>query len=79
MQFNYEPHTRTGKSLLKSDEELIETLEENQVQYYHVVLNNDVPVKIDIYQGAIAKFDDIEIYCVFLGTSVRMAKETVHC
>ena len=31
MQFETEPHLRTGSNLLKSNEELIETLEENQV------------------------------------------------
>ena len=31
MQFETEPHHRTGSNLLKSNEELIETLEENQV------------------------------------------------
>ena len=31
MTFNYELHQRTGLSLIQSDEELIETLEENQV------------------------------------------------
>ncbi|XP_034049709.1 dynein heavy chain 9, axonemal [Thalassophryne amazonica] len=32
MQFQYEPHQRTEVPLLRSDEELIETLEDNQVQ-----------------------------------------------
>uniref|UniRef100_S4RSK5 Dynein heavy chain linker domain-containing protein n=1 Tax=Petromyzon marinus TaxID=7757 RepID=S4RSK5_PETMA len=32
MEFSYEQHHRTGTPLLKSDEELIETLEENQVR-----------------------------------------------
>ena len=31
MEFEYEKHARTGVPLLKSDEELIETLEDNQV------------------------------------------------
>ena len=31
MEFQYEPHGRTQIPLLQSDEELIETLEENQV------------------------------------------------
>jgi len=30
--FEHEPHSRTGTALLKSDEELVETLEDNQVQ-----------------------------------------------
>uniref|UniRef100_A0A8C9XQ20 Dynein axonemal heavy chain 17 n=1 Tax=Sander lucioperca TaxID=283035 RepID=A0A8C9XQ20_SANLU len=32
MQFQYEPHRRTQVPLLRTDEELIETLEDNQVQ-----------------------------------------------
>ena len=32
MEFEHETHTRTGLSLLKTTEELIETLEENQVK-----------------------------------------------
>ena len=31
MEFEYEKHARTGAPLVKSDEELIETLEDNQV------------------------------------------------
>ncbi len=33
MEFEYETHQRTHISLLKSSEELIETLEDNQVEY----------------------------------------------
>lgn len=31
MEFDHETHVRTGSSLLKTSEELIETLEDNQV------------------------------------------------
>ena len=31
MEFEYEPHNRTGMQLLKVNEELVETLEDNQV------------------------------------------------
>ncbi|NXK40473.1 DYH17 protein, partial [Piprites chloris] len=37
MQFEYEPHSRTGLPLLKADELLIETLEDNQVQLQNVL------------------------------------------
>ncbi|NXK90148.1 DYH17 protein, partial [Formicarius rufipectus] len=37
MQFEYEPHGRTGLPLLKADESLIETLEDNQVQLQNVL------------------------------------------
>ncbi|XP_032899964.1 dynein heavy chain 9, axonemal isoform X2 [Amblyraja radiata] len=37
MQFQYEPHSRTSVPLIKSDEELIETLEDNQVQLQNLM------------------------------------------
>ncbi|KAG8128896.1 hypothetical protein E2320_015667, partial [Naja naja] len=37
MVFQYEPHPRTNVPLLKSDEELIETLEDNQVQLQNLM------------------------------------------
>ncbi|XP_064323504.1 dynein axonemal heavy chain 9 [Phalacrocorax carbo] len=37
MEFQYEPHPRTSIPLLKSDEELIETLEDNQVQLQNLM------------------------------------------
>ncbi|XP_075314376.1 dynein axonemal heavy chain 9 [Odontesthes bonariensis] len=37
MQFQYEPHHRTQVPLLRSDEELIETLEDNQVQLQNLM------------------------------------------
>ncbi|NXY46192.1 DYH9 protein, partial [Ceuthmochares aereus] len=37
MEFQYEPHSRTNIPLLKSDEELIETLEDNQVQLQNLM------------------------------------------
>ncbi|XP_074463654.1 dynein axonemal heavy chain 9 isoform X3 [Larus michahellis] len=37
MEFQYEPHPRTNVPLLKSDEELIETLEDNQVQLQNLM------------------------------------------
>ncbi|NWI85455.1 DYH9 protein, partial [Pitta sordida] len=36
-EFQYEPHPRTSIPLLKSDEELIETLEDNQVQLQNLM------------------------------------------
>ncbi|NXA70989.1 DYH9 protein, partial [Mohoua ochrocephala] len=36
-EFQYEPHPRTGIPLLRSDEELIETLEDNQVQLQNLM------------------------------------------
>lgn len=37
MEFEHEPHPRTGILLLKLDEELIETLEDNQVQLQNLM------------------------------------------
>ncbi|MEE6512880.1 hypothetical protein FKM82_020191 [Ascaphus truei] len=37
MQFGHEAHSRTGTMLLKSDEELVEVLEENQVQLQNLM------------------------------------------
>ncbi|XP_075760265.1 dynein axonemal heavy chain 17 isoform X2 [Pelodiscus sinensis] len=37
MQFEHEPHARTGTMLLKSDESLVETLEDNQVQLQNLM------------------------------------------
>ncbi|MGH0123010.1 UNVERIFIED_CONTAM: hypothetical protein FKN15_017133 [Acipenser sinensis] len=37
MEFQYEPHPRTKVPLLRSDEELIETLEDNQVQLQNLM------------------------------------------
>ncbi|NXH48679.1 DYH9 protein, partial [Dicaeum eximium] len=36
-EFQYEPHPRTNTPLLKSDEELVETLEDNQVQLQNLM------------------------------------------
>ncbi|NWT02283.1 DYH9 protein, partial [Mionectes macconnelli] len=36
-EFQYEPHSRTNIPLLKSDEELVETLEDNQVQLQNLM------------------------------------------
>ena len=33
MEFDHEEHARTGHNLLRTSEELIETLEENQVRH----------------------------------------------
>ncbi|XP_077689901.1 dynein axonemal heavy chain 17 [Eretmochelys imbricata] len=37
MQFEHEPHARTGTMLLRSDELLVETLEDNQVQLQNLM------------------------------------------
>ncbi|XP_077131681.1 dynein beta chain, ciliary-like [Ranitomeya variabilis] len=42
MQFSYEKHLATGTPLLKSDENLIETLEDNQVQLQNILMSKYV-------------------------------------
>ncbi|KAJ7345633.1 hypothetical protein JRQ81_001583, partial [Phrynocephalus forsythii] len=42
MDFSYEPHFSTGTPLLKSDENLIETLEDNQVQLQNILMSKYV-------------------------------------
>ncbi|KAG5856708.1 hypothetical protein ANANG_G00010770 [Anguilla anguilla] len=42
MEFSYEEHYRTSTPLLKSDEDLIETLEENQVQLQAILQSKHV-------------------------------------
>lgn len=39
MHFSYENHLNTGTPLLKSDENLIETLEDNQVPQLFIPMN----------------------------------------
>ncbi|XP_077967769.1 dynein beta chain, ciliary-like [Styela clava] len=51
MKFDYEKHTRTGKSLLKSDEELIETLEENQVQLQNLMTSKYIAYFLEQVSG----------------------------
>ncbi|XP_051927996.1 dynein heavy chain 9, axonemal [Hippocampus zosterae] len=47
MQFQYEPHHRTQIPLLSSDEELIETLEDNQVQLQNLISSKYVAHFLD--------------------------------
>ncbi|KAM4626866.1 dynein axonemal heavy chain 11-like [Discoglossus pictus] len=42
MKFSYERHNSTGTPLLKSDENLIETLEDNQVQLQNILMSKYV-------------------------------------
>ncbi|KAF6093339.1 dynein axonemal heavy chain 17 [Phyllostomus discolor] len=39
MEFEHEPHPRTGVMMLKSDEVLVETLEDNQVQLQNLMMS----------------------------------------
>ncbi|KAM9424094.1 dynein axonemal heavy chain 9 isoform 2-T2 [Pholidichthys leucotaenia] len=47
MQFQYEPHHRTKVPLLRTDEELIETLEDNQVQLQNLMSSKYIAYFLD--------------------------------
>ncbi|TMS22374.1 hypothetical protein E3U43_012639 [Larimichthys crocea] len=47
MQFQYEPHHRTQIPLLRTDEELIETLEDNQVQLQNLMTSKYIAHFLD--------------------------------
>lgn len=42
MEFEREIHARTGATLLRASEELIETLEENQVSFFPIFIFNSL-------------------------------------
>eukprot|EP00095_Tigriopus_kingsejongensis_P007513 maker-scaffold103_size370364-snap-gene-1.20 protein:Tk07513 transcript:maker-scaffold103_size370364-snap-gene-1.20-mRNA-1 annotation:"dynein beta ciliary-like" len=47
MEFQHEVHTRTGYTLLRTSEELIETLEENQVQLQNMMASKYISYFLD--------------------------------
>lgn len=51
MNFQYEPHSRTNVPLIKSDEELIETLEENQVQLQNLMTSKYIAFFLEEVSG----------------------------
>ncbi|KFP28854.1 Dynein heavy chain 17, axonemal, partial [Colius striatus] len=62
MQFEHEPHPRTGIMLLKSDEVLIETLEDNQVQLQNLMTSKHLTFflqKISDWQQKLSTADSI--------------------
>ncbi|TTH38815.1 Dynein beta chain, ciliary [Bagarius yarrelli] len=53
MSLSYETHTSTGTPLLKADENLIETLEDNQVQLQNILMSKHVEyflVEVSVWQ-----------------------------
>ena len=42
MEFEHEKHPRTGITIIKASEELIETLEDNQVKHFSLQMEDDV-------------------------------------
>uniref|UniRef100_A0A2I3HRY0 Dynein axonemal heavy chain 9 n=1 Tax=Nomascus leucogenys TaxID=61853 RepID=A0A2I3HRY0_NOMLE len=51
MEFQYEPHPRTNVPLLRSDEDLIEVLEDNQVQLQNLVMSKYVAFFLEEVSG----------------------------
>lgn len=62
MQFQYEAHHRTQVPLLRSDEELIETLEDNQVQLQNLMTSKHIAHFLDevsAWQGKLSVADSV--------------------
>ncbi|XP_037664377.1 dynein heavy chain 9, axonemal isoform X3 [Choloepus didactylus] len=51
MEFQYEPHTRTHVPLLRSDEDLIEVLEDNQVQLQNLMMSKYIAFFLEEVSG----------------------------
>uniref|UniRef100_A0A2K6EEB1 Dynein axonemal heavy chain 9 n=1 Tax=Propithecus coquereli TaxID=379532 RepID=A0A2K6EEB1_PROCO len=51
MEFQYEPHQRTNVPLLRSDEDLIEVLEDNQVQLQNLMMSKYVAFFLEEVSG----------------------------
>uniref|UniRef100_A0A8C3LCE3 Dynein axonemal heavy chain 9 n=1 Tax=Chrysolophus pictus TaxID=9089 RepID=A0A8C3LCE3_CHRPC len=62
MEFQYEPHPRTNIPLLKSDEELIETLEDNQVQLQNLMTSKCIAFfleEVSAWQRKLSTVDSV--------------------
>ncbi|XP_007433956.1 dynein heavy chain 9, axonemal, partial [Python bivittatus] len=62
MEFLYEPHPRTNVPLLKSDEELIETLEDNQVQLQNLMTSKYIAFfleEVSFWQRKLSTADSV--------------------
>ncbi|XP_072570592.1 dynein axonemal heavy chain 11 isoform X2 [Paramormyrops kingsleyae] len=62
MEFSYEVHQSTGTPLLKSDENLIETLEDNQVQLQNILMSKHVEyflVQVSTWQKKLMVADQV--------------------
>uniref|UniRef100_A0A670JPV6 Dynein axonemal heavy chain 9 n=1 Tax=Podarcis muralis TaxID=64176 RepID=A0A670JPV6_PODMU len=62
MEFQYEPHPRTNVPLLKSDEELIETLEDNQVQLQNLMTSKYIAFfleEVSFWQRKLSTADSV--------------------
>ncbi|XP_042303471.1 dynein axonemal heavy chain 9 [Sceloporus undulatus] len=62
MEFQYEPHQRTNVPLMKSDEELIETLEDNQVQLQNMMTSKYIAFfleEVSFWQRKLSTADSV--------------------
>ncbi|XP_059180294.1 dynein axonemal heavy chain 9-like [Centropristis striata] len=62
MQFQYEPHHRTQVPLLRTDEELIETLEDNQVQLQNLMSSKYIAhflEEVSLWQSKLSVADSV--------------------
>ncbi|CAG5911397.1 unnamed protein product [Menidia menidia] len=62
MRFQYEPHHRTRVPLLRTDEELIETLEDNQVQLQNLMSSKHIAHFLDevsLWQSKLSVADSV--------------------
>ncbi|XP_065549401.1 dynein axonemal heavy chain 9 isoform X2 [Lathamus discolor] len=62
MEFHYEPHPRTNILLLRSDEELIETLEDNQVQLQNLMTSKYIAFfleEVSAWQRKLSTVDSV--------------------
>lgn len=76
MEFEHEDHSRTGLKLLKTSEELIETLEDNQV-WEDIYLS--VYKSIFLFAGSTSKLDDFQICRLLFRAGLLLAEETFQC
>ena len=64
MEFHHELHARTGYTLLRTSEELIETLEENQVQLQNMMTSKYISYfleEISTWQKKLSVVDQVTV------------------
>ncbi|XP_023561192.1 dynein heavy chain 9, axonemal [Octodon degus] len=67
MEFQYEPHPRTHVPLMRSDEDLIEVLEDNQVQLQNLMMSKYVAFFLEEVSGWQKKLSTADaVICIWL-------------
>lgn len=82
MEFEKEIHARTGATLIRASEELIETLEENQVKTFQSKRQTQ-SISILFFHhllhtGPVAKSHHLQVHSPFSGRGVQLAAEVEH-